>query len=70
MKTLQAITNGNEAYKKAIEAVTKGKPLCVHALDLPGIHNDAVVAALNVFNKNRKIGHDGQDLDKDKFSQV
>ncbi|KOB78380.1 Uncharacterized protein OBRU01_02480 [Operophtera brumata] len=68
-KTLKAIENGKTAYDKAIEDVKKDTLLCVHALDLKQIHDDAVAAALRVFNENRKSGHDGQDADRDKFSK-
>lgn len=70
LKTLKAIANGYEAYEKAIEAVTKGRPFCVHARDLQQVHNDATTAALIAFCENRKITKDGLDLDKEKFSKV
>lgn len=70
MKTFKAIESGKTAYDKAIDDVKKDKLLCVHALDLQQIHNNAIAAALRAFNENRKSQHDGQDADRDKLSKV
>ncbi|KOB70942.1 Uncharacterized protein OBRU01_04053 [Operophtera brumata] len=53
-KTQRAIIEANEAYEKVILSISGGGPLCLHPNDLKKVHDEAVTAALKVFDAKRK----------------
>ncbi|KOB78001.1 Guanylate-binding protein [Operophtera brumata] len=67
-KTMKAQNSGRAAYEAAIQKVTHGKILCVHAKDLKKVHEDALAAAVSAFDENRKKPAPGKtDPDREKL---
>lgn len=62
-KTAKTVQKAIEAFYKAIERNTQGKPLCLNSLDVENVHREGVQAAEKTFDGDRTKGH-GPDWDR------
>lgn len=52
-KTAKTVTKGKDAFYKAVQRITMGKPLCLNSLDVERVHAEGIQAAVKAFNADR-----------------